>query len=93
MHDAATVPVPMIVEEGGRKKVVELREPKGKGKATCPKDPEAELGESSLSPQRLGGRCSVSGCILVESPPRKLTGNSRQFGRSCGGGRTLRYLL
>lgn len=85
--------MPVIVEEGGGKKVVELREPKGKGKATCSKDPEAELGESSLSPQRLGGRCSVSACILVESPPRKLTGNSRRFGRSCGGGRTVRHML
>lgn len=73
MHDSATVPVPMIVEEGGRKKVVEFREPKGKGMATCPKGPEAGIGESSLSPQRLGGRCSVSGCVLVESPSRILT--------------------
>lgn len=61
IHDAATVPVPMIVEEGGRKKVVEFREPKGKGKAACPIGQEAGIGESSLSLQRLGGRCSVSG--------------------------------
>lgn len=61
MHDATTVAVPMIVEEGGRKKVVEFREPKGKGKATCHIDQETGIGESSLSLQRLGGRCSVSG--------------------------------
>lgn len=67
MHDAATVPVPMIVEEGGRKKV-EFREPKGKGKATCPKGPEAGIGESSLSPQRLGAdRCSVSSLCTRET--------------------------
>lgn len=49
MHDAATVPVPMIVEEGGKRKVVEVRESKGKGKATSPRGSEARTGESSLS--------------------------------------------
>lgn len=61
-HDASSVPIPIIVEDGGKKTVIEVREPKGKEKvAVGSQDSELGVGESSLSRRDWGAGWSVSG--------------------------------